>query len=180
MIFKLAYSLVKQNFKVISGFGLGVCDNVINGALQAIDDSDHRSLDDNLSLFPFPMADTNERTDEIRARWAKYRNKIISESGICLFLFGNKKTIDGKTVLADGMMEEFEIAKSMNKFIIPVGFTKSVAQKLWDKFNHKLPNYLSPKDFQKLEKITEISEKSINESVQTILKLIEQLNPQNS
>lgn len=180
IVFELAYSLVTQNFKIISGFGLGVGDNVINGALQAIDDSDHRSLDDNLRLFPFPMADTNERDDEIRAHWTEYRKKIISESGICLFLFGNKKTADGKTVIADGMMEEFEIAKSMNKFIIPVGFTKSLAQELWKQFNDELPAYLNPNDFQKLEKITEISEKSINESVQTILKLIKRLNPQNS
>ena len=78
------------------------------------------------------------------------------------------------------MMEEFEIAKSMNKFIIPVGFTKSLAQELWKQFNDELPAYLNPNDFQKLEKITEISEKSINESVQTILKLIKRLNPQNS
>ena len=75
IVFELAYSLVTQNFKIISGFGLGVGDNVINGALQAIDDSDHRSLDDNLRLFPFPMADTNERDDEIRAHWTEYRKK---------------------------------------------------------------------------------------------------------
>ncbi len=179
LIFKLAYSLVKKNFKVISGFGLGVGDNVINGALQAIDDSDHRSLDDNLSLFPFPMVNTNEEKEERAARWTKYRKKIISESGICIFLFGNKKTTDGKTVLADGMEEEFEIAESMNKFIIPVGFTKSLAQKLWEKFNENPPKYLSSTDFQQLKKIENTSEQKINESVKSIMNLIEHLNPQN-
>lgn len=180
LIFKLAYSLVKKNFKVISGFGLGVGDNVINGALQAIDDFDHRSLDDNLSLFPFPMADTNERTDEIKERWTKYRNEIISESGICLFLFGNKKTSDGKTVPANGMTEEFEIARSMNKFIIPVGFTKYKAQELWKQLNKDLPEYLNSSDFQQLENIENTSEQTINKSVQNVVNLVEQLNPQNN
>lgn len=180
LIFKLAYSLVEKNFKVISGFGLGVGDNVINGALQAIDDCDHRSLDDNLSLFPFPMADTNERTDEIKERWTKYRNKIISESGICLFLFGNKKASDGETVPANGMTEEFEIARSMNKFIIPVGFTKYKAEELWKQLNKDLPEYLNSSDFQQLENIENTSEQTINKSVQNVVNLVEQLNPQNN
>lgn len=180
LIFKLAYSLVKKNFKVISGFGLGVGDNVINGALQAIDDSDHRSLDDNLSLFPFPMVNTNEEKEERAARWTKYRKKIISESGICIFLFGNKKTTDGKTVLADGMEEEFEIAESMNKFIIPVGFTKYKAEELWKQLNKDLPEYLNSSDFQQLENIENTSEQTINKSVQNVVNLVEQLNTQNN
>lgn len=180
LIFKLAYSLVKKNFKVISGFGLGVGDNVINGALQAIDDSDHRSLDDNLSLFPFPMVNTNEEKEERAARWTKYRKKIISESGICIFLFGNKKTTDGKTVLADGMEEEFEIAESMNKFIIPVGFTKYKAEELWKQLNKDLPEYLNSSDFQQLENIENTSEQTINKSVQNVVNLVEHLNTQNN
>lgn len=125
------------------------------------------------------MADTNERTDEIKERWTKYRNEIISESGICLFLFGNKKTSDGETVPANGMTEEFEIARSMNKFIIPVGFTKYKAQELWEQLNKDLPEYLNSSDFQQLENIENTSEQTINKSVQNVVNLVEQLNPQN-
>lgn len=180
LIFQLAYHLVKNNFKVISGFGLGVGDNVINGALNAIDAFNHRSLNDNLTLFPFPMADTNERTNEIQERWTRYRNKIISESGICLFIFGNKKTADGETVLADGMMEEFKIARSMNKFIIPIGFTGFMAERLWEEVDQNLPSYLNLKDFQNLKEIEDISNKSIDASIQNIINLIKQFNPQSN
>jgi len=78
------------------------------------------------------------------------------------------------------MTEEFEIARSMNKFIIPVGFTKYKAQELWEQLNKDLPEYLNSSDFQQLENIENTSEQTINKSVQNVVNLVEQLNPQNN
>ena len=47
---------------------------------------------------------------------------MISEAGVCIFIFGNKLD-NGDVVIADGMMEEFQIAKERGKIIIPIGCT---------------------------------------------------------
>ena len=51
-----------------------------------------------------------------------YRDQILSECGVGIFIFGNK-VVDGKIVIGDGVIEEFEIAKSRGLKIIPIGST---------------------------------------------------------
>lgn len=56
---------------------------------------------------------------------------MISESGICIFIFGNK-TDNGEVVSASGMMEEFRIAKERGKVIIPIGSTGFASKEIFD------------------------------------------------
>ena len=56
---------------------------------------------------------------------------MISEAGICIFIFGNK-LVNGEVVLASGMMEEFQIAKERGKVIIPIGSTGFAAKEIFD------------------------------------------------
>lgn len=55
---------------------------------------------------------------------------MISNSGICIFMFGNKVE-NGENVIADGMLEEFEIAKKLGKIIIPIGNTAEAANEIF-------------------------------------------------
>ena len=56
---------------------------------------------------------------------------MISEAGICIFIFGNK-LVNGEVVLASGMMEEFRIAKERGKVLIPIGSTGFAAKEIFD------------------------------------------------
>lgn len=150
---KLCYSLSKklvvEDYKVISGFGLGVGSSVINGALDEIYVSKYKHVNEHLSLHPFPQ--TSDGKISLKEMWSKYRQSIISESGICIFLFGNKVE-DEEVVTADGMLEEFEIAKSLNKIIIPIGATGGSAKKIFEMMKAESNKYQYLNDYwDKLE-----------------------------
>lgn len=129
LCYNISNSLVKRNLKISSGFGLGIGSNVINGALDEIYKTKFRHLNEHLVLYPFPHF-SNEGTP-LAKRWTDYREKIISEAGICIFLFGNK--IEGDSVvIAGGVLEEFEIAKKMGKIIIPLPTTGDASKQIFD------------------------------------------------
>lgn len=126
--YDLSRLLVVNNYKVISGFGLGIGSSVINGALDEIYKSKYRHINKYLSLFPFPQNDNGEKS--LKKRWSENREQMIDEAGICIFIFGNKK-IGVEVVPASGMLEEFEIAKEKKKIIIPVASTDFVAKDIF-------------------------------------------------
>lgn len=128
-IFELSKEIIKLDFRVISGFGLGIGSSVIAGAIDELLSSGKRITEDDLILRPFPQTTSGEKT--LPELWTAYRKDMISFAGISLFLFGNK--IDGTTgkiIDSTGMLEEFEIAKANKCVLLPVGATGSMAKKL--------------------------------------------------
>lgn len=127
--YELSKNIVKDNYKIISGFGLGVGSSIINGALDEIYLNKNKHVKEHLSLYPFPQNEVGEKT--LKERWTENRETMISDAGICIFIFGNKK--DGlKTVKANGMIEEFQIAEKLGKYIIPIGNTGEAANDIFN------------------------------------------------
>ena len=88
-----------------------------------------RRLDsDQLILRPFPQTEVGTRP--IAQVWHDYRTDMISYSGIAIFLFGNKLK-DGEVIIADGLLKEFEIAKSKGLLLIPVGATEYASRQIY-------------------------------------------------
>lgn len=162
----LAKRLVEENYKLHSGFGLGVGSSIINGALDEIYKSRYKHIDEHLSLRPFPQ--NYENNDERVKAWTRYREELISEVGISIFIFGNKVDDKGNKCLADGMWEEFEIAKQNNNLIIPIGSTGEMAKKIYDEVKQNIEKYPYLKDG------LEILGTSTNnlELIDTVLKII--------
>ena len=127
--YELSRSLVSKNYKILSGFGLGVGSSVINGALDEIYKTKYRHVSEHLGLFPFPQHDDGEKS--LVERWTENREQMISEAGVCIFIFGNKLD-NGEIVIANGMLEEFQIAKERGKIIIPIGSTGGAAKNIFD------------------------------------------------
>jgi len=102
LIFNLSNNLVKKDYRIISGFGLGIGSSVINGALAQVYSNAKGHLDDYLILRPFPqnITDPNEQ----QKLWKKYRETMLKEAGIALFFFGNK-LVNGKLECSDGLIE---------------------------------------------------------------------------
>ena len=130
LAYKLANELVKAEFCVTSGFGLGIGSSVINGALDDIYTSKYKHLDEHLCLRPFPqgIVDANERKEKT----TKYREAILEENGVAIFIFGNKIGTNGKKTIADGCIQEYNIAKEKGCVIIPVGSTGNAAAKIYE------------------------------------------------
>jgi len=128
-IFELSKEIIKLDFRIVTGFGLGIGSSVIAGAIEELLLSGKRITEDELILRPFPQTTSGEKN--LGELWSAYRKDMISFAGISLFLFGNKYDQKTEKVIdSSGMIEEFEIAKANNCVLLPIGTTGSMAQKL--------------------------------------------------
>ena len=170
----LGRRLAENGMTVITGFGLGVGPHVINGVLEQLEKEGTRNISDHLVLRPFPYAikDPNRRKE----RWNSYRREMISQAGIAIFVFGNRKSESGAVVPADGMMEEFRIATEIGLNVVPVGGTGSVAENLHDKIEKEFGAYY-PEHVKGLKKAFRDLKKMgrPKEVVERVVKFIEKI-----
>lgn len=134
----ISKSLVKEEYRVISGFGRGVGSAVISGALEQIYSQRRSAVADQLILRPFPRSSAREI--EWPEYLRKYRDDLTDYAGACVVLFGNKSQ-DGQIVLSDGVAQEFDMAKEKGAAVIPVGATGYMAKELWNKVMGDLGAY---------------------------------------
>lgn len=119
--------LIDNQFQIVSGFGLGVGNSLISGAIEKAYANRNTKLDNFLQVRPFPrdISDPSERA----AIWDRYRKELLALPGIALFFLGNKK-VGGRIVSADGVRREFEIAKAQGAAALPIGATGWVSAEL--------------------------------------------------
>jgi hypothetical protein len=122
----LGRELIASGTRVASGLGAGVGDALVAGALRELMNT-KSSIEDGLVLRPFPQVGT---PDERAALWEDYRQEILSNVGIAVFLFGNKVNEEGELTIADGMLQEFKIARQQGVAVVPVGATGAAAKQL--------------------------------------------------
>lgn len=137
---ELACTLINNDCRVYSGFGIGIGSSVINGALEAIRSKKYCHVDEHLSLRPFPQncADSTKRKE----MWHEYREEISEETGISIFMFGNKIDKDTRMIVeSNGCIEEFELAKKNHHIIIPIGSTGYAAKTIYDEVKRDIGNY---------------------------------------
>ena len=167
-ISQLSGRLIKEGYKIVSGYGLGVGSSVISGALSEIYFKQKKSLSDQLILRPFPQG------EDAKALWETYRQDMISYSGISIFLLGNKYE-EGSIVLSNGMRSEYQISKKQGNFLIPIGRTGYMANELWTELMKEIQNDRSFDIYR--SDIESLGDKSItlNEIVDIVVKLIKKV-----
>lgn len=168
----LSNELVKRDYRVISGFGLGVGSYVINGALDCLQSEKKSRIENNLVLRPFPQKASGGKS--LPELWDFYRRNMIAEAGIAIFLFGNKR-VDGKIVNAEGVRNEFEIAYSMGVNVIPVGVTGFQTRILWEEVMNDFPKYYP--EVQVFKPLFEIlgSTSIPDEIINALMKIIDEI-----
>lgn len=168
LVFNISYKLAEKHYKIISGYGLGIGSLVINGALEFKLNSTYRKLDDLLILRPFPQINPTAEKNTI------YREEMISQAGIALFLFGNKKDSELDAIIdSEGMYEEFDLCVKNNVIPIPIGATGYVAKTLWEKVDQNFSQYY-PDNIEFRRTLNEINklDNSVDDLISSILKAI--------
>lgn len=134
---KLISALYKKDYKIITGHARGIGSYVISSVLEECQSSVSK-LEKHLMIKAFPYEDNTR--DDYNELIEDYRNGIFKYAGIAIFMFGNKK-VNNKTILADGVYKEFQIAKQSNAYIIPIGSTGYVARKIWNEVFLNINDY---------------------------------------
>lgn len=165
---KLGYALVENNYKLITGFVEGVGPQLLNGALNAVSDKKLK-LEKYICIKHLPLI--NGKSDHMNPTTKEiYQNNMISTAGVIIFLFGNN-FYDGKLSISKGVIQEFERAKKLNKFIIPVGATGFAAHEIFNEVKKNINDYLYlEKYLAKLE-----DPQSPDELIITICKILDDL-----
>lgn len=172
----LSKKIIATGYNIVSGFGLGVGSYVITGALDQIYMRDRKIDDKRLLLRPFPQGIIDQNTQ--KALWKQYREDMISHSGVAIFIYGNKKEKDtGKIVDANGMYEEFEIAKSQGKLIVPIGCTGYIAEKIWNEVSCQFEIFYGNNSSELRKAFDGLNEKDTVENlISKVLKFIQLAN----
>lgn len=127
---KLGYTLIQKDFNLVNGFGLGIGSFIAMSSLEAVYGKEGERIESRVLLRPFPQSvpDTMTRAEV----WTRYRQDMISQSGHAIFISGNKlDPASSKVTTANGVHEEFQIAKALGKSLIPIGATGWAALDLW-------------------------------------------------
>jgi hypothetical protein len=128
-VHNLAKTIIENDFRIVNGFGWGVGSSVINGALEAIYSNPIKFSENQLILKPFPQFETGDKP--LNVLWEEYRQKMISQCGISIFVFGNKKNEKNEIIEAGGVIREFEIARENGNICIPIGMTGSATNSIY-------------------------------------------------
>ena len=169
-ISKLSNKLIKENYNIVSGFGLGVGSAVISGALEEICMNGGSIKEERLLLRPFPQGEDH------KVLWQPYREDMIKRAGVSIFLFGNK-LVDGAPIPADGVEKEFYIAKSNGHILLPLGYTQFKSYELWKMMNENFEDYYPINTKAKIAFQEFNIKKSAEENIKDILdflKLVKQ------
>ena len=166
LITLLSEMLYDNDFRIITGHARGIGSFILSTILEKAQNSIN-SLDAHLMIRAFPYEDRDK--PNYNSLKKAYRDKIADESGIFIFIFGNKQTENGECVLADGMREEYHAALAHNSYIIPVGSTGYIAREIFEEIyaNRNEFQYLEASDFDILGKSTD--PQTVVDQIRTII-----------
>ena len=168
----LGKALIDQDYKLVTGVGLGIGNVLISGAIQSAYQKQFSHLEDRLVMRPFPQYISDEA--DRKKIWEQYRYDLIEKAGVAVFVLGNKK-IGEDIILAEGVLEEYRIAKELGLVIVPIGCSGFVAKKIWDEVMASFDD-IFPNDDGKLKKLYEALGAETDNPLELISRTINTLN----
>lgn len=171
----LSYNLIKNDNVIVNGYGWHAGNAIVKGALMAIMEDPSKSIDEYLKIFPFPQPGKGMSRESMGKEWTKIRQEMLNNSGIAIFISGNKNDHD-KTVLSGGMLEEFQIAQQKNVIPIPIGYTGGASQEIFSKINEEYESYYGNNEFL-IEGAKKLSKAGLKnkETIDTVLSMIRKI-----
>lgn len=180
-VHNLTKKILSNKCKIITGKGKRIGDIVIDGTLDYMFSTNYQHLDEYIKMRPFPLEFIREGISEEdkkvikKQRNTKYRDEMLQEAGIAIFVYGNKQDEDTKSIKnSNGMGDEFNIAVEKGIKPIPIGATGYKTKELWkeviDNFEKYYPsnegNKVTMEEIKKL--LTDIgNEKTFRDEIQS-------------
>lgn len=162
----LSQTLVAEGMHITSGYGLELGSAIITGVLNEVRYRKYAHFDEYLKLYPFPQPKSGEDAQEL---WYDYRKDIIKNCGVTVFLFGNKADKDGVSIVANGMLDEYEISRTQNSILIPIASTGGTAEIIYNKMYKNKDSYKYLSGYWEALKV----ETDVNKLVKIIKEVIE-------
>ncbi len=158
----LVKKLVEEKYEIFNGYGLNIGQDVIAGAFDAAKKDDVRYFDKTVHLFPMPR-----RTKNKKEVYSEIREVTAERSSVAIFIGeGNPK----KDPSSDGMLEEYEKAKSVGNLVIPVAVSGGISRIIWEKEKENLNDFWKS-HFNQFETLS--SENNPNKIVNVVMEILE-------
>lgn len=170
---RLGKALIEQGFNLVSGFGLGIGGAVILGSMEALYNAADNGSGDRTVLRPFPQQLPSTMTEE--EFQTRYREEMISNARFAVFIAGNRPDATGNIIVAPGVLQEFEIARAMKKYIIPIGATGHAALDIWTKVSQAPATYYPHVDVSRELRTLGDASKPPDALVEATLRIIKKL-----
>lgn len=141
--------LISEGYNLVSGFGHGLGEQCVIGALHALWDEQKGADMERLIVRPFPRTEKakQQRQD------TSHREDLIARCGIVVVVAGNRLFRDTPET-SPGVLEEVEIALREGKRVVPIGATGHAARSAWEKAvanpDHYLPGIKSSHELRVL------------------------------
>lgn len=169
----LSKAIVQNDSNIVTGFGLGIGSSVISGALEELYKNKEKNIENRLKSKPFPQNVVGDMP--IEELWTKYRKEMLTNVGISIFIFGNKKDKDGNIVDADGMIEEFEISTAHGAIPIPIGATGFTARTLWEEVNKNFDKYIGIQSVKPLFEELSNEDNSEEDLIKVVIDIVNEV-----
>jgi len=169
---RIGKELILRGCNLVSGYGLGIGGAAILGAHEAAHFVKSTKTGPRLLLRLFPQ---NVPAADREQLYSRIRKEMIERSGAVVFLAGNKLDGSGKLVPADGVMEEYRMARAESKVLIPIPCSGHVAEMIWQEMEPELGKLFPKADVKPEFKILcdgASSEDQLVEAVFGILKKV--------
>ncbi len=147
-VHNLTKNILSNKCKIVTGKGKKVGDIVIDGALDYMFSTKYRHFDEYIKMRPFPLECVREGISEEekekakKQRNTKYRDEMLQEAGVAVFVYGNKQDKNSASIInSTGMEDEFNIAFQRGIKPIPIGATGFMAKELWDEVINNFDEY---------------------------------------
>jgi hypothetical protein len=173
-LMRLAAALIDRDCRITSGFGLGIGSAIVTGAVEQIYSGNQRSIDSHLLLRPFP-AGIQDQAERERV-FGRYREELIAQAGIAIFVMGNKQQ-PGGVAPADGMRVEFDLARKSGLHCLPIGASGSISADFWNEMMADLKTSFPGRDdsfYSLYEQLGQSVENPL-ELMEPLLKIIDTL-----
>jgi hypothetical protein len=156
---QLGERLIEEKYKLISGYGLNIGSSVVEGALLKLYQNGDSALEKHLLLRPFPRNLPSSGEAEFNL---KYREDMIGKCEFAIFIAGTSRTSREST----GVLQEYEIVRSLGKYPIPIGVTGFAARRIWEMMESQIESIyhgaVSSRLFKRLNNFNVSNEKLLD------------------
>lgn len=127
---ELSIGLLEAGYNICTGMGRKIGYFIAGPSIQYLLEKGFKHIEQRLVIRPFDDTMSAEKR-------TAYRNRLIEENSIVMFIYGHS-SYSGRS---NGMWEEYQIAKSLGKVIIPIGSTGYESCFIWNDVKEHLTEY---------------------------------------